>query len=364
MEVRFIRRDGQTRWAWFSLTAAPGLGGEKWMLGISKDITDRKEAEIAVRESKEDLAAVAAVARCVQSGEDPRPLIVESVQRLAGADSVVLTEPLDGDNLVVTAAAGQDLVGVRVPLRDVSMTAQVWRTGERVFLSDVKGNSTVNRALLKTNNAASSLWQPVIVRGNVQAVIGVGWRHRIEDPGDRAIRVVQVIADEAGGSLQASRLHRELQLLATTDPLTGSLNRRAWDRELQRLTELAQLTGEPLAVAVLDLDHFKNYNDRHGHTAGDLRLAEFAAAARSCLRRQDIFARWGGEEFVMALPGCPPSRARSILDRIRRSAPMGVTCSIGHTTWIPGEGLGVCIGRADSALYAAKGRGRNRLVTA
>ena len=354
VEARFIRRDGAQRWAWVTMTAAPGLGGEKWVLAIAKDVTNRKAAQIALQESEADLAAVAAVAKCVQSGEDPRPLVVESIRRLSGADSVVLTEALDEHTLVVTSSAGTDIVGVRVPLQDVSMTAQVWRTGERVFLADVADSSTVNLALLNANTATSSLWQPVIVRGQVQAVVGVGWRHKIDDPGDRAVRVVQVIADEAGSSLQATGLRRELEQLASTDPLTGSLNRRAWNAALQRLMELAQLSGEPLAIAMLDLDHFKAYNDRHGHMAGDALLAEYAPAARSCLRKGDVFARWGGEEFVVALPGCSSAQATIILDRIRAVVPAGLTCSIGHTTWIPGETLNTCISRADAALYSAK----------
>ncbi len=368
MEIRFVRRDGEQRWAWVSLTAVPGLGGEKWGLGISKDVTDRKLAEIALRESQQDLAAVAAVAKCVQSGKDPRPVVVESIRELSAASSVVLTEALDQDTLVVTAGAGKDIVGLQMSLHDVSMTAQVWRSGQRVFVADVAENSTVSPTLLKANAAASALWQPVVVRGQVQAVVGVGWEHRIEDPGDRAIRVVQVIADEAGTSLQASRLHSEMERMATTDPLTGSLNRRAWDRALQRLMELAQIKGEPLAIAILDLDHFKAYNDRHGHMAGDLRLTEFAVAARSCLRKEDVFARWGGEEFVVALPGCSPEQAarilHRILKRIRAAAPAGFTCSMGSSTWIPGEELASCIGRADAALYAAKNSGRNQIVAA
>lgn len=113
-------------------------------------------------------------------------------------------------------------------------------------------------------------------------------------------------------------------------------------------------------IAMLDLDHFKAYNDRHGHSA-DARLAEFAAAARSRLRRGDVFARWGGEDFVIALPGCPAAEAHSILDRVRAGAPAGLTCSTGYTTWVPGEDLATCIARADAALYAAKNAGRNQV---
>ncbi len=128
--------------------------------------------------------------------------------------------------------------------------------------------------------------------------------------------MVQLIADEAGGSLQASRQRAELEESANTDPLTGSLDRRAWDSALEVLTDLAAISGDPLTVAVLDLDHFKAYKDRHGHVAGDAALTEFAAGARRCLRRDDVFARWGGEEFLVALPRCGTAQATGILERI------------------------------------------------
>jgi diguanylate cyclase (GGDEF)-like protein len=122
------------------------------------------------------------------------------------------------------------------------------------------------------------------------------------------------------------------------------------------------LSGATLTVALVDLDHFKHYNDAHGHTAGDVLLTEFAGAARTCLRKHDVFARWGGEEFIVALYDCTPDHAEQILDRIRGSMPSGSTCSIGHTTWDGTEPLAASISRADTALYVAKRTGRDRVV--
>jgi diguanylate cyclase (GGDEF)-like protein len=227
-----------------------------------------------------------------------------------------------------------------------------------MFLTDAADHPRVNPALLALDEAVSVLWQPVIVQGKVVAMLNVTWRRRIVDPGERAVRVVGVIADEAGYSLHATRLRRELERSATTDPLTGSLNRRAWDAQLRLLMERARLGGAPLTIALVDLDHFKSYNDTHGHTAGDVLLTQFAGAAKTCLRKVDVFARWGGEEFIVALYDCTPDHAEQILDRIRGSVPSGSTCSIGHTT----EPLASSISRADTALYVAKRTGRDRVV--
>ena len=360
-ELRFVRPDGDVRW--MSLDRAPMAGphGNRWVLGVAQDVTARKAAELALLESRNDLAAVAAVARCVQSGADPRPLVAATIRSLSGADSVSMIEAAGDAALLVTAADGGDLPGRSLSLDETSVTAEVWRSGARVFIPDVTSDPRVHPGLLTCDRVVGALWEPVTVHGRVEAVIVVGWRRRIDDPGDRAVRVVEVVADEVGAALNAARLHHELERSANTDPLTGSLNRRAWDRELHVLMDLAQLTGEPLAVAVVDLDHFKAFNDQFGHVAGDALLAEFAAAAARCLRKQDVFARWGGEEFVVALPDCTPAQAADILDRVRLSVPSGLSCSIGHTSWIPGEALTSCIGRADSALYTAKKDGRNRV---
>jgi len=362
IEARFVRPDGEVRWAWLSITPTPGPTGENWTLCIAQDVTGRKEAETALLESEADLAAIADVARCVQSGDDPRPVVVSSVRALSGASTVSMIEAFDDDMLIVTANAGINVLGLTVSLHEVSMTAHVWRTGKQMFLTDAADHPLVNPALLALDEAVSVLWQPVIVEGRVVAMLNVTWRRRIVDPGDRAVRVVGVIADEAGSSLQATRLRRELERSATTDPLTGTLNRRAWDAQLCLLMERARLSGAPLTIALVDLDHFKSYNDTHGHTAGDVLLTQFAGAARTCLRKFDVFARWGGEEFIVALYECSPDHASQILNRIRSSMPPGGTCSVGHTMWDGTEPLSASISRADAALYDAKRIGRDRVV--
>lgn len=363
VEMRFLRPDGGMRWAWVTITPTPGPAGQTWTLAIAQDVTARKAAENALQESESDLAAIAAVARCVQDGEDPRPVVVRSVLELAGASSVALLEPLGADALVITAAAGGDYIGLELSLQEQSMTAQVWRSGESVFLAEARDHPAVNSDLLDLDDTVSAMWQPVVVHGTVQAILNVTWRDRVVAFGDRAVRSVRVIADEAGVSLNAKRLRAELERSALTDPLTGSLNRRAWDIELGAILEQIRSTGGALTIALIDLDHFKSFNDAHGHNAGDVLLQEFAEAARRCLRSGDVFARWGGEEFIVALPYTSPGQAARILDRVRGCLPDGSTCSVGQTKWDSDEGISTCIARADLALYDAKQAGRDQLAT-
>lgn len=155
-----------------------------------------------------------------------------------------------------------------------------------------------------------------------------------------------------------------LERSASTDPLTGSLNRRAWDDKLAALLEDARSTGAPLVIAVLDLDHFKAYNDAHGHNAGDVLLQRFAASAIALVRTGDVFARWGGEEFIVALPNTTTQDAEKILHRVKSSVPGAQTCSIGYATWDGVSPVSETVSHADAALYRAKRLGRDQIVRA
>jgi len=117
-------------------------------------------------------------------------------------------------------------------------------------------------------------------------------------------------------------------------------------------------------VAVVDLDHFKAFNDEHGHLSGDRLLKSAAAAWRTALRQTDTLARYGGEEFGVALPSCSLSEAEVVLDRLRTLTPDEQTCSIGLAEWSPGETGAELVARADEALYEAKRGGRDALVVA
>ncbi|HLB61934.1 MAG TPA: GGDEF domain-containing protein [Actinomycetota bacterium] len=156
----------------------------------------------------------------------------------------------------------------------------------------------------------------------------------------------------------------QLDLLARTDPLTGVSNRRAWDEQLEEQLLAVKKLGQPLCVALIDVDHFKDYNDSKGHQAGDRLLKEVTAWWRNQLRDGDILARFGGDEFGIILPGCPLEAAHRILERLSEGMPPDATCSTGLVSWNGIESHGELVARADQALYGAKEAGRNRIVVA
>jgi diguanylate cyclase (GGDEF)-like protein len=158
---------------------------------------------------------------------------------------------------------------------------------------------------------------------------------------------------------QVSTLYQQVGRMARTDPLTGVANRRVWDHELARELTRAARSGEPLCVALIDLDQFKAFNDQHGHQAGDRLLKAAGAAWLANLRKTDLLARYGGEEFGVLLPDCTLDDAFVIAERLRTAQPEG-TCSIGIAAWDGQETTSGLVARADQALYAAKAGGRNR----
>ncbi|BFU44674.1 GGDEF domain-containing protein [Krasilnikovia sp. MM14-A1004] len=155
-----------------------------------------------------------------------------------------------------------------------------------------------------------------------------------------------------------------VRALSRQDELTKLPNRRAWNDEAPRALEQARRRGTQISVAVIDLDHFKRYNDTYGHPAGDRLLADAAAAWLSALRRVDLLARVGGEEFVVLLPESGADEAGHVLARALAVTPDGQTFSAGLAVWDGVETSDELTARADAALYAAKSGGRNRIVVA
>lgn len=213
--------------------------------------------------------------------------------------------------------------------------------------------------------AIQALLSPLVEATDMLRAIQNGQRiDKVPAGGDdlvgRLLRGVEQAANEA-----ADRSERLTQA-AERDPLTGVLNRRGFLSSAGKV-----LTGDRAAVlAMVDLDHFKAINDHLGHAAGDVLLQEFAERLCDSVRRSDICARWGGEEFAVLLPGATIEQARVVMERLRASLarqPLpgaGVTFSCGLATIVDAAGLDYAAERADEALYTAKREGRDRIVSA
>lgn len=169
-----------------------------------------------------------------------------------------------------------------------------------------------------------------------------------------------VLAVRAAAAHQ--RLFGQLDALAHTDGLTGAVNRRGLDEQLPVEIARADRLGYPFTLVMMDLDHFKRFNDRRGHAAGDTLLRGAAQAWRTQLRPTDLLARYGGEEFTLVLPACDAAQAVQLVDRLRPLTPDLQTFSAGIAQRQAGESAADLLLRADAALLTAKRGGRNRSV--
>jgi len=172
---------------------------------------------------------------------------------------------------------------------------------------------------------------------------------------------------------EGARVRRQLEIDSTVDALTGLYNRRWLEENAPRLIARFNRSPEDLSVIMLDVDHFKRFNDKYGHAAGDQVLSTVGRVLKSRLRPTDLAARYGGEEFVVLLPGTPLSGATIAAERLRQAVAKTeihtadgrvlptVTISLGVAELAREEPTSDIIARADTALYAAKHNGRNRV---
>lgn len=212
---------------------------------------------------------------------------------------------------------------------------------------------------------------PVLRGSQIVAVLGVG--NKLTDYTSEDVKTIASLADFAWDIVESKRAEEALQQHATTDELTGVTNRRHFlamaSHELKRMARLQH----PLSIALIDLDHFKQINDTHGHVGGDQALRIFTRICQQHIRAIDLLARFGGDEFVLLLPMTTGKQAHDVVERVRlaltvqavelANVPVSMTISVGIAAYHPDEpqSLDMLLERADLALYRAKKAGRNRI---
>ena len=315
-----------------------------------------------------NLSAVAEVTHRLASETDvdaTRRAILEAARSITDADSAALWEPTpESSGLAVSASVGGR------PATDVvhfvagrSGPTHAFSSAQSVFIPDFDAVPEPARAAAEPATR-SCLWEPVLRNDEPTAVLAISWATPVTDLSASVAGVLALLAGEAGAAMERAHLLSRLEAVARTDDLTGLRNRRAWEEELPRELGRAERDAGPLSVAMLDLDHFKRFNDERGHQAGDRLLKQAASAWAGRLRVIDVLARYGGEEFALALPGCGLEDALALVEGLRSATPGGQTCSAGVATWDGQEGPEELLGRADRALYSAKRAGRDRTVGA
>lgn len=271
----------------------------------------------------------------------------------------------------------QEMAGIAVWSLDVTGGEFIWSPRLRRLLGATDDQQPSFELMLHRihpddRDACRGAYRHLVATGEPLAL-----EHRIVagDGGPRWVRAWALAEHDQRGRLQrvegsmqeiTEQRHREAALLREVrlDPLTGLANRRGWALSAPAAAAAALDRGRPVAVAMIDIDHFKAVNDTGGHQAGDRLLVACAAAWRKVVRDGDVLARVGGEEFALLLAGCDPLEAGRTVERLRVATPAPATVSIGVTGWGPGDDLVSTVGRADRGLYMAKAAGRDRVVRA
>ncbi len=236
--------------------------------------------------------------------------------------------------------------------------------------ADLAGLPELTRVLV-THEADVSAEHVVVPVGYSSAgeLVMVVDRHGSEARTDaRTVEAADLVAAAFLRATSRANFVHGLHTESRTDPLTGLANRRSLFERIEIEMAHALRADTPLSVAMIDLDHFKDYNDQYGHVAGDTVLRSIAAVMVSNIRGQDMVARYGGEEFCLVMPDTDLLGGHHLLDKLRgggrdATSDFGVTLSAGLTSWDGREDPQSFIERADQALYRAKETGRNRVVS-
>jgi diguanylate cyclase (GGDEF)-like protein len=295
--------------------------------------------------------ATSRLARVSDAAELERDLCA-TARDLVGADGAILWTATPDGMLRATAAVGIEIVGVEFPPGHGSTSRQAFDTAEQIYRSKAE--------MLGIAGWGAALFQPLLAGGRPVGVLTVFWDGDLPEPPERELSMIELLSSEAAVAIERTTTFSELEKLTRVDALTGIGNRRAFDEQLTRELKRSERERNPVALAMFDFDHFKAYNDAHGHPAGDRLLTDVAAAWAGCLRATDSLARYGGEEFALIAPGCTQEDAVALVDRLREAVTEGQTCSAGVAFWDRRESAAEFLARADAALYAAKVAGRNR----
>ncbi|HWH14797.1 MAG TPA: diguanylate cyclase [Miltoncostaeaceae bacterium] len=311
----------------------------------------RAEADLRARGS----AALRRIAEAVARDEAPERLLPDALRELAtlmGADDLCAGRVEGIDVRLVATPGGWVAAGDLEALSGDPAVAEVRRTRAAARV--------VDRATGRARVAA-----PVNVAGTLWGVLACGADAVPAEAGERLADVGRLV----GMGIAQARIRAELEARASEDPLTGLANHRVFHERLAEEVGRAARTGDALALVVLDLDHFKQVNDRNGHPAGDAVLVELARRLRVQARGGDVLARVGGEEFAWLLPGCDGPAAlrraedlRGVVARSPFPAAGALTISAGVSTLADAGDAAEMVARADQALYWAKRQGRNGCV--
>lgn len=379
--VTYRVRHKNDRYVWFESSIktlrAPATNEVEGIVVVSRDITQRKEMGETIREAHEQLKLW--VDELQQYNRD-----ITLINGMSDQLQLCLT-PAEAYQVVAQSAArlfvgyGGALFIIDLPGKPMKVAA-TWgnpslRTPDAAEVEHLLQQGRLRRLVRSSTHGFMCV--PLFAQEETLGVFCLqGLSTTSPQEHERWERLAIMVADHAALSLTNLQLRERLRQQAIRDPLTNLFNRRYLDETLNRELQRAARQHYPIGVIMLDIDHFKNYNDRYGHEGGDALLREIGKFLQTHIRNDDIACRFGGEEFTLILPGATLNdatrRAEALCQEVRlvRADYNGhsldpVTISVGVACFpLHGTTVGEMVVMADSALYRAKAEGRNRVCVA
>ncbi len=387
----FFYRSSFGKDVWMDLTCSPfrfDADHDFYLLFMFEDFSDRKKTELDLRKATEELAAsvkrleikdksstsmreFGEILQVCNESEEAYEVIKNFGSRLFPETSGGVFLMNEGENLVQAAARWGDCLYSEMDFP----VADCWSLRRGQIHVVESGSDQLLCKHVPADFSGSYIGLPMIASGDLTGLLHIEWpgHHEIDhDTRD----LVQNISDMISLSLSNTRLRETLRNQSIRDPLTGVFNRRYLEETLIRELPRAKRKNAPIGVMMLDIDHFKLFNDTHGHEAGDHVLRNLGDLLINKTRKEDIVCRYGGEEFSVIMPEADLQttyeRAELIrvaaneLNLVYRQIPLGkVTVSIGVAMFPEHGATGAdVIQTADKALYRAKAEGRNRVIKA
>ena len=306
-----------------------------------------------------------------RSVEEARPVITRSLQQLLPGSAGAISLLNASQNLMETAIEWSAADGRAAATEPTFAPDQCWalRRGRPHAVTGAQGGQLCGHLQGAPPPAYACL--PMMAQGEA---IGAMYVQCAAD--EERLRLLRTVSEQLALALANLKLQESLRIQSIRDPLTGLFNRRYLEASLERELSRARRGKHPVCVLMLDVDHFKRFNDTFGHEAGDTVLVQFAGVLKAATREDDIASRYGGEEFTLVLPDSPVEVARERAETIRAEVkklrlehhrrPLGtITVSLGLAVF-PQDGAtpSALIQAADAALYQAKQAGRDRVVLA
>ncbi|MDQ3006786.1 MAG: diguanylate cyclase, partial [Chloroflexota bacterium] len=349
------------------------------MIGAMMDITERKQAEETIRYQHAMLSSLHKITLDLLRYREINPLLNALVELAATFLDAPYAEIMlvEGETLVVQAVTQNQhhLIGDRAGREDALLSWQAFDTREPAVLSDY-ANWPNRRDIYNEFLFHAVADFPILNDERCLGVLALGRDKPDYEFNLDQIQFGRLFANLAALVLNSAQLREALREQSIRDPLTGLYNRRYMEEALKQHLKRVTRQLHPLGVIMLDIDHFKNFNDTHGHAAGDALLRELGRFLQSHIRGEDVACRYGGEEFLLIMPDASLEAAYQRAEHLRVEAKglraqdngqslKGITLSLGVAVYPEhGRNIDSVLRAADAALYRAKQEGRDRVAVA